>query len=78
MGRRKKKKKRKKISIRNYRISQNVSITNFFLESLLPESFPSLGVTVHLTFLECLPTLGWSLDLLGGGRAALCGNRRPG
>ena len=29
----------------------------FFLESLLSESFPSLGVTVHLTSLGCLPTV---------------------
>ena len=35
-----------------------------FLESLLSESFPSLGVTVHLTSLGCPPTLCWSLDLL--------------
>ena len=30
---------------------------NFFLESLLSESFPSLGVTVHVTSLGCPPTL---------------------
>ena len=29
----------------------------YFLESLLPESFPSLGVTVYLTSLGCPPTL---------------------
>ena len=28
-----------------------------FLESLLSESFPSLGITVHLTSLGCPPTL---------------------
>ena len=37
-----------------------------FLESLLSEFFPSLGVTVHLTSLRCPPTLCWSLDLLWG------------
>ena len=28
-----------------------------FLKSLLSESFPSLGVTIHLTSLGCPPTL---------------------
>ena len=51
-----KKKKRKK-SKRIYRTSQNVRIINVFLESLLSESFPSLGVTVHLIPLDALPTL---------------------
>ena len=37
-----------------------------FLESVLSESFPSLGVTVRLTSLGCPPTLCWSLDLLWG------------
>ena len=32
-----------------YRTSQNIRITKVCLESLLSESFPSLGVTVHLT-----------------------------
>ena len=41
-------------------------ITNVFLESLLSESFPSRGVTVHLTSLGCPLTLCWSLDLLWG------------
>ena len=40
-----------------YRTSQNIRIINVFLESLLSESFPSLGVTVHLTSLGCPPTL---------------------
>ena len=31
-------------------------IINVFLESLLSESFPSLGVTVHLPSLGCPPT----------------------
>ena len=53
-------------------------ILNVFLESLLSESFPSLGLTVHLTFLGCPPTPCWSLDLLWGqlrfspGPAPLC------
>ena len=52
-GGRKGKKKSKEI----YRTSQNIRIINVFLESLLSESFPSLGVTVHLTCLGCPPTL---------------------
>ena len=58
-------KKEKKIQ-RISRKSQNIRIRNVFLESLLSESFPSLGVTVHLTSLGCPPTLCWSLDLLWG------------
>ena len=42
---------------RIYRTSQNIRIINVFLESLLSESFPLLGVTVHLTSLGCPPTL---------------------
>ena len=57
-------KKEKKNSKRIYRTSQNIRITNVLLASLLSESFPSLGVTVHLTSLGCPPTLCWSLDLL--------------
>ena len=49
-----------------YRTSQNIRILYVFLESLLPESFPSLEVTVHLTSLGCPPTLCSSLDLLWG------------
>ena len=49
--------KRGKKSKRIYRTSQNIRIINVFLESLLSESFPSLGVTVHLTSLGCPPTL---------------------
>ena len=49
------KEKRKKIK-RIYRISQNISIINVFLESQLSESFLT-GVTVHLTSLGCPPTL---------------------
>ena len=47
----------KKIPKRFYRTSQKIRIINVFLESLLSESFPSLGVTVHLTCLGCPPTL---------------------
>ena len=57
--------KKEKI-LKNHRTSQNIRIINVFLESLLSASFPSLGVTVHLTFLGCPPTLCWSLDLLWG------------
>ena len=41
---------------RTYTTRQNIRITNVFLESLLSESFPSLGVIVHLTSLGCPPT----------------------
>ena len=37
----------------------------FFLESLLSESFPSLGVTVHLTSLGCPQTLLISRPIVG-------------
>jgi len=50
-------KNRKKKSKRIYRTSQNIRIINIFLESLLSESFPQLGVTVHLASLGCRPTL---------------------
>ena len=60
------KKKKEKKSKRIYRTSQIIIIRNVFLESLLWESFPLLGVTVHLTSLGCPPTLCWSLDLLWG------------
>ena len=59
--------KKKKKCKRIYRTSQNIRIIKVFLESLLSESFPSLGVIVHLTSLGCPPTLFWSLDLLCGG-----------
>jgi len=39
----------KKKTQRIYITSQKIRIINVFLESLLSESFPSLGVTVHLT-----------------------------
>ena len=41
--------KKKKESKRIYRTSQNIRIIHIFLELLLSKSFPSLGVTVHLT-----------------------------
>ena len=49
-----KKKKKEKIQ-KNLQNKQK--IINIFLESLLSESFPSLGVTVHLTSIGFLPTL---------------------
>ena len=58
-------KKRKKYK-RIYRTNRKVRTINVFLESLLSESFPSLGVTVPLTSLGCPPALCWSLDLLWG------------
>ena len=61
-----KRKKKKKNSKRIYRTSQKIRIINVFLESLLSESFPLLGVKVHLTSLGCPPPLCWSLDLLWG------------
>ena len=51
---------------RIYRTSQKVIIINVFLESLLSESFPTMTITFHLTFLGCPPTLYRSLDLLWG------------
>ena len=59
------KEKKKKIQ-RVYRTSQNMKVINVFLESLLSESSPSLGVPVHLTSLGRPPTLCWSLYLLWG------------
>ena len=38
-----KKKKKEKQSKRIYKTSQNITIINIFLESLMSESFPSLG-----------------------------------
>jgi len=46
-----------KKSKRIYRTIENIRTINVFLESLLSESFPSMGVTVHLTSLGCPPTL---------------------
>ena len=47
------KRKEKKNSKRIYRTRQNIRIISVFIESLLPESFPSLGVTVHFPSLGC-------------------------
>ena len=47
---------RKKKSKRIYRTSRK-KIVNVFLESLLSESFPMLGITVNLSSLGCPPTL---------------------
>ena len=38
-------------------LCQNIRIINVFLESLLSESFPLLGITVHSTSLGCPLTL---------------------
>ena len=46
---RNKRKKKKKKSKRIYRTSQKIRIINIFLELLLSESFPSLGVTIYFT-----------------------------
>ena len=53
-----------KKSKRIYRKSKKIRIIKVFLESLLSESFPLLGVTAQLPPLGCPPTLCWSLDLL--------------
>ena len=42
---------------RIYRTSQNIRIINIFLEPLLSDSFPLLGVIVHFTSLGCPLTL---------------------
>ena len=62
----KNRKRKKKKSKGIYRTSQSIGKINVFLESVLSESFPSLGVTVHFTSLGCLPVLCRSLDLLWG------------
>ena len=59
------KEKEKKIQ-KNLQNKPKHKIIIGFLESLLSESFCSLGVTVHLTSLGCPPTLCCSLDLLWG------------
>ena len=53
----KKKKVKKQKNKRIYRTSENIRIINVFLESLLSESFPLLGITVHSTSLGCPLTL---------------------
>ena len=42
---------------KNLQDKSKIRIIDAFLESLLSESFPSLGVTVHLTSLGCPPAL---------------------
>ena len=46
--------KRKKNPKESTKQVKKIRITDAFLESLLSESFPSLGVTVHLTSLDAL------------------------
>ena len=55
-GERKGKEKRKKIE-KNLQNKSKIRIISVFLESLLSESFPLVGVTVHLTSPGCPPTL---------------------
>ena len=56
-GKKMTKKKKERKSKRIYRTNQTIRIINVFLESLLSEFFPSLGVTVHFTSLGCPLTL---------------------
>ena len=44
----------------------------FFLESLLSESFPELGITVHLTSLGCPPILLISGPAVGAAQILIC------
>ena len=53
----KKEKRKKEENPKEYRTSQKIRIMHVFLESLLSESFPMLGITVHLTSMVCPPTL---------------------
>ena len=64
--------KKEKKSKRIYRTSENLIIINVFLESLLSESFPSLGVTVHLPSLGCPPTLLISGPSVGAVQILIC------
>ena len=64
----------KKKSKRIYRTSQNIRIINVFLESLLSEWFPLLGVTVHLTSLGCPPTLLISGPAVGAAQILIWSN----
>ena len=72
--------KKKKKSKRIYRTSQKIRVISVILESLLSESFATLGITVHL---GCPRTLYWPLDLLWGllllshfSRVQLCATHR--
>ena len=55
-GREKEKRKRKKIQ-KNLQNKSKYKNNKVFLESLLSESFPTLGISVDLTSLGCPPTL---------------------
>jgi len=73
--------KKEKNPRRIYRTSQNIRIINVFLESLLSDSFPSLGVTVYLTSLGCPltllisgPAVGAAQILIGFSSSVLASN----
>ena len=51
-----KKRKEKNIKKNLQNNSKNKNSKCVFLDSLLSESFPMLGITVHLTSLGCPPT----------------------
>ena len=53
---------------------KKIRIINIFLESLLSESFPTLGVTVHLTSLGCPPTLLISGPAVGAAQILIWSN----
>ena len=63
--------KGKKRKERIYRTSQNIRIINVFPESLLSESFPLLGVLVHLTSLWCPQTLLISGPVVGAAQVLI-------
>ena len=70
-SREKEKKKRKKIQKNLQNKSKNKN--NVFLESLLSESFPSLGITVYLTPLGCsLNTVLVSGPAVGAAQILIC------
>ena len=49
-----------------YRAGQKRRTIHVYLEPLLPESFPSPGITIHLSSLGYHSSLCWSVDLLCG------------
>ena len=49
--------KKEKKSSRLYRTSKKIIIIKVIFESLLSESFPSLGIIGHLSSLGCPPAL---------------------
>ena len=65
-------KKRKKKYKRICKTSPKIKIINVFLQSLLSESFPSLGVTVHLTSPGCPPTVLISGPAVGAAQILIC------